>query len=335
MQKIPRDPFAAQMADFSKFPPVDDAARSAARIAKAIQWMKREIPNTSAEEIDSISQVFLDACKTTTAALWLHHSKVATLMKNPAFAEFMQDHGAKSKYFVPWLTTVPSSLALEAAYGRGLNLYNEYCLFEQHDPFFLWTVRDDVFIYLRERSLKTAELVRGKDKVAFLGAGYLPELRYMGLEHDDLPKEIIACDSDQTIKTDILYKDLGEKLTYVSMDLMQFLSLITDNHGIIAMNGVLSYHTDWIDLILDSVIPALKVGGTFTCDLQLRNPNLLRNALMFGWQTNPQMTLMENADAATSFMEQACHGRPVHLDCHIDSRNSTAVGVIFNVHRVG
>lgn len=250
---------------------------------------------------------------------------------NKGLYQFFLDYGMYSDFFIPWLMKIPNAISLEVAFGYGYNIDGEWCHILFNDAFYWWIIREGMFIYLRERAVNTAKLIQDRENVLILGAGYLPELRYVGYEPAIAgggTQKIVAVDSDASIPGSKLLSESLAKVPNVSVDyrtgnLINALKDGTELHDAVIMNGVMSYCYDKMLDILWLAIGRLKYGGTFMFDLQLKEWNIVRDALVFDWKTDPPMKLIENEQEVINQVNMRCRNLPVQVGSFVDSNHQS------------
>lgn len=221
--------------------------------------------------------------------------------QNAGLAQFTLDyHGAKSKYFFPWLKAVYTSPseALEMSYGAGRDLSGEWVKrTDTDDPIEGFVCDDPTFVYNRERQMYVADLVTtlqkkatvtSPSKIVDLGAGRLAWARWHGFKFDPSRQKVIACDKDKTIRPETLFQfplnELG--INYKICDMTAALA-DKDCAGadLIMLGGVASYVP--MEVFTGKIVPAawqlLRDGGAFFFDLQADCPYLRRSMSIFDW----------------------------------------------------
>ncbi len=324
-----RDPFMEDMQSNS-FPPSDKKIHGDKYTNLTLQHMQGRVEGPSNEKIYNLTKMIGD----------LHPEiESETIVKiqekvraNLGLFQFFLDYGMFSDFFIPWLLQIPHATSLEVAFGYGKDISGEWRKIPKDDPFYWWVVREGMFIYLRERAVNAAKLIDDKKGVLFLGAGYLPELRYVGYE-PKFAQRIVAVDSDASIPGSELFKSLGnidEKihLDYHTGSLLDTLRDSDELFDAVIMNGVMSYCYDKMLDIIWLAISRLRPSGTFMFDLQLREWNIVRDALVFDWKTDPPMYLVEDEKKVISAVESRCRNLPVQVSHRIDSNHQSVAFTI-------
>ncbi|MBR3257202.1 class I SAM-dependent methyltransferase [Candidatus Saccharibacteria bacterium] len=337
------DCFEKEMADLYRFPPITREEHgenyirialegqkkgpvSEARIQKIFEAFKRE------QREKGFSDVEIVECFT---------KIIPRLRTNHGLAQFMEDYGVKSAYFIPWLLEVPSARCLEGAFGWGYDIAGNWKKIEPEDPFFRWTVQEPMFKYLRERAGRTADLVKGKNRVLVLGAGYLPEFRKACYEPRVDKQEVLAFDIDPNVNTHAIELELKKisniSISYRSLSIQSFFKM-KDNYGhfdAIIMNGIQSYYLDKLEENIVNCFHLLNPNGVFVFDLQLMHWNLARDAIVFDFKTTPQMQLIESKERATEKVRNIIRRYipTASLVVTPDSTNNPPTGVMFAVNK--
>lgn len=241
------------------------------------------------------------------------------LVANEGLARFILDYkGAESKYFFPWLLTIPKSpsTALEMSYGSGYDLKGRWVEdVESYDPIYKFVMNDPTFVYNRERQLFVADLASSVQditigsqeisKIVDFGAGRLAWTRKHGFEFRPSKQVIYAFDKDPTIKPHVLFDSSLQSLNlhYENGDLVsQLKNPNCEDSNLIILGGVASYLS--MDVLINYVITPihglLKPNGVFFFDLQLDCPYLRRSMALWGW---PTLQLFDSPGAAITEME--------------------------------
>ena len=343
------DPFEKEMKNLLEYPPMDKATYGDGLVAASVELTPEKL-----EELHSIQlrHAGLPAGDSDSAlrarerfrTIW--HDFSIAMLGNPRLTSFEENYGARSKYFVPWQRTIPRAVALEGAFGWVYDFAGHWSKVESDDPFFWWIIREPMFVYLRERAMKTAEALASAKDVLFLGAGHLPELRHVGLKRPTL--FVTACDNDSATLGELMSNSyVGDNvcthnISYHHLDISRMLDYaerLRRSYDVIVMNGVAAYyyHRDgdkvvgFLPHIVERAVSLLRPGGKFIFDFQLNHWNLLRDYLVFNWKSDPPMALLKDEDevyAATSALIRAL---PVTPDYFIDSRNEDPTGVMVHL----
>ena len=224
---------------------------------------------------------------------------------NAGLAEFTLDNdGAKSKYFFPWLINIFRSpaTALEMSYGAGPSLdgdWNDDILgSDPEDPLVPFILDDPAFVYNRERQLYVADLASEFQenawstntcaKIVDFGAGRLAWVRHHGFEIGSGFEYIYAFDKDPYIDPSALFDEDLETLgiRYKHGDLVaQFTNHECRDADLVILGGVASYIQP--DVFADKVIPAiytlLNPQGAFFFDLQTETPCYRHSMDILDW----------------------------------------------------
>jgi len=327
-----RDPFAADMAS-EKFPPSDKEIHGTKYTSLTLLHKQGKVSGPSKEELDNLTQHITEL-----------HPEISSEMletvrnkakNNRGLYQFFLDYGMYSDFFIPWLLQIPRAISLEVAFGYGYDIKGEWRKIPEDDAFYWWVIREGMFIYLRERAVNTAQIIEDKEKILILGAGYLPELRYVGYEpRTDNLQQIVAVDSDKSIPSSPLFKSQLSLediyLQYLTGDLLPLLKDGNKLFDAVIMNGVMSYCYDKMLEIIWLAVDKLKSNGTFMFDLQLKEWNIVRDALVFDWKTDPPMKLIDDVEKTIDIVSMRCRNLPVHVSHSIDSNHQS---VTFRITR--
>ena len=221
---------------------------------------------------------------------------LAEKLKNPGFARFVCDHVKDSELFINWLLKINRAVASEAAFGQFVNFDAEIEEIRSDDPFYSFVIRDPMLRYIRERTLENARLMSGREHVAILNYGLLPELLHVkGYEprSEDLrPQHIAAFDdspSAMIYSTRVRFSVAGKYMNDVHLE--------CDDHNI---NDVLRdvRHRNEYDAVFINDFPLgadrtfgyrlecaygmLAPGGTLSFDVKLPHWIWERNHKLFG-----------------------------------------------------
>ncbi len=318
-----RDPFLADM-NSNSFPPSDKEKHGTKYTMLTLQHKQGKMDGPSEQELYNLTKLISELHpEIQSKTLVKIQEKVRT---NLGLYQFFLDYGMYSDFFIPWLLQIPKALALEVGFGYGYDITGKWRKIPKEDAFYWWVVREGMFIYLRERAVRAASLIEGKKDILFLGAGYLPELRYVGYQAKNLQR-IVAVDSDADIPKSELFKSLdGLKNIRLEYHTGNLISTLKDNielFDVIVMNGVMSYCYDKILDIIWLAIAKIKPGGTFLFDLQLKEWNIVRDALVFDWKTDPPMTLIDDTEKVINMVESRCRNLPVQVSHSVDSNHQS------------
>ncbi|MBQ6510889.1 hypothetical protein IJI94_02875 [Candidatus Saccharibacteria bacterium] len=321
-----RDPFLEDM-ESDVFPPSDKEIHGTKYTSLTLLHKQGKVEGPSEQEMNALAGLIVD----------LHPDiKPETLTKikkkiksNKGLYQFFLDYGVYSDFFIPWLLQIPTAMSLEVAFGYGYDISGKWRKIPKDDAFYWWVIREGMFIYLRERAVNTARLIQDKDNVLILGAGYLPELRYVDYEPTTKNLQtIVAVDSNADIPKSKLFEKVSSiediYLDYRTGNLMEILQKSRDGlFDAIVMNGVMSYCYDHMLDIIWMAIDKLKPSGVFMFDLQLKEWNIVRDALVFDWKTNPPMKLIDDVKKTIEIVLMRCRNLPVQVSHSIDSNHQS------------
>lgn len=303
--------------------------------------------DTPPSVIEELGEVFEQTCRRMEVdpekkkQIW---DKVSQLLQNPSMAKFCEDTKAmESEFFPMWLCTVPRAVALEVAYGYSTDLNGKHRPIPDSDPLAVW-VDEPVFKYLRYRDSIAAKLLHGKE-LLFLGAGWLPELRFSGFLKTRFSAEqkFYCCDQDPEINLKALLEpEILESFDYrlETMDKMlaEMQAMVTGRgygFNTVVAKGVLSYQLEALPKVVQAVMDLLEPNGVFIFDLQLKHWTLVRNALLFNWSAGGKFKLLETVIEAINVVQESCLGTN-HFEKIViqpDEVNDEPVGVVFTVRK--
>ena len=216
-----------------------------------------------------------------------------------------------SDFFVPWIASlVPRSIALEVCYGYGVDFKGEYREIPQTDPFFYFCHKNDLFVAIVERGLKTVEWLDElkPEKMLFLGAGMAPELRHLGLKLDKGQKAILI-DHDTTINPEFLFKDISfrDQIEYQLNDIaLVVANPETRGFGAVTAMGLIPYvwgqsETSFSKLLVAIFKNTLEVGGSLIFELYPEHWEWYRNRDIKGFYM--PLKLFPTIDTATELLK--------------------------------
>lgn len=327
-----RDPFYKDMQDVEKYPRMNTFEYAQKYINLTMAQKKGLVDGPTAMQADELCEVVRDYHPTVDGAVMHKHLEFVRqrVRKNLGLFHFFYDYGAKSEFFIPWLESVPSALALVVAFGQGYDMHGRFRDIPKTDPFYQWVIGEGMFVYLRTRAVKTAKLIKGKQSVLFLGAGYLNELRYVGYKP---PKNqhIVAYDLDSRIPSSALIKGLNGTIDYRTARLTEAFST-GEKYDAIIINGVMSYCYDNMAQIIHAAIGMLNVDGTLMFDLQLAQLEIIRDAVVFDWKTDPPMRLVEETEIEPTIklVDEICRNFPIAVSHNIDDCKQS---LMFKIHK--
>ncbi len=324
------DPFKSDM-ESKRFPPSDKELHGTKYTQLVMLHKKGKLDGPSEKDIYNLTSMIQGLHpKIDTGTLAKIREKVKA---NLGLYQFFLDYGMYSDFFIPWLFQIPTAMSLEVAFGYGYDIAGNWRKIPKDDKFYWWVIREGMFIYLRERAVNAAELIQDKKNVLILGAGFMPELRYVGYK-PEVKQRIVAVDSDASIPNSKLFQKVLEledvSVEYHTGNLISELADSAELFDAIVMNGVMSYCYDKMLDIIWLALAKLAPGGTFLFDLQLKEWNIVRDALVFDWKTDPPMYLVEDIDKVIERVEHRCRNLPVQVSHSIDSNHQS---VTFRVIR--
>lgn len=293
---------------------------------KYVEICNRQVGPTDPDLVRQIREKFMAystiSGATVERANYLWGFMEPKLAKNEGLARFTLDNrGAESFYFFPWLVNVmrSPSAALEMAYGAGEDLNGNwtYGIENLNDPIRTFIENDPTFVYNRERELFMAELVERVRHWAFahdtlakvvdFGAGRLAWTRWHGMSPEETSSgvEIYAFDRDPSIKLEDLYEFSLEELGihFKHGDLFaQLKNPDCREADLISLLGLVSYIPR--DAFATQVLPAihglLKPNRDFFFDLQLDCPYYQRSMKLWDW---PEIDLQKDVGSAITMLE--------------------------------
>lgn len=315
-------------------------------IEKTEGWLNKfSNIDTSGELRGVLADKFHETCKRAGLTysdfekLWARTSELA---KNPAMAEFLLDSRAcDSDFFVPWQNAVPRAVILEAAYGYGYDLKGTYRHIPETDPFQVWVEHDAGFKFARwrDRYYANALIDNHCRNILFLGAGWLPELRYTDFFDRgwDRDSRITCCDLDATIDKNFIFPpEVAKQVDYHHVGLVEMLMDVRAKgakyDGVFA-KGVMSYCMDNLSTTIGVVLELLEPGKRFVFDLQTPHWSMLRNGYVFGWGSDGAIRLLPT-DQIVSIVNEACSGVPhASISYDEDPTDREPVGVVVTITR--
>lgn len=328
------DPYSAEMQDTEKYPILDAKEQGQHYIAPAVAWRKGELPDVPEASREQAVEVLRSSNESipiedfdrVSAWLWPR-------LANPGLWQFMMDQGAHSRFFASWLMDIPGRRSMDPAWGYGYDMAGRRWKIPRDDPFYAWVIRSPAFVSFRDRSLFAANVLLSAGDAAILGCGDAPELTRTGYQFHPQDQQIYMCDIDPEVDPTAELPGAPESLGvhYQQLDYHTFLRERHEQFECIVMNGLMSYLGPILPVV-NEVLPAMKSGGKFVFDLQLKHWELVRAVAVFGWPAGGdknQLELIDGVDVAVQKVEQACRNLPVGVSSHPDMRNAEPTGVIF------
>lgn len=303
------------------------------------------------ELIDEVKTRFYDSHtnnnKTRLDAIWAFASKA--LSNNEALVKFVLDNGgAESDFFFPWMITVASSPseALELSYNAGRNIDGDWITkIPEEDNISFFVKNLPTLAYNRERQIRVADLVMTDrdmmavdetSKVMDLGAGRMAWARHHGFIFNPKIQQFYACDIDTTIQPKDLFpktklKDI--ELVYERKDVMEELkNPSVKDPSLVILQGVASYYpmNVFTETVVKPVYSLLRTGGGFFFDLQLNHISYEWSVKVFGW---PEMKLPNKASDAIDMIEAMRKklwkdGMRFSAEYALDTYNESALSVM-------
>lgn len=240
----------------------------------------------------------------------------ALIRKNPGLAKFMREYGVHSRFFLQFLYHVPQASSLGAAFGEGHDMSGKYTQIPQSDLMYRFSVQDEMFVWLRQRTRLVQAQMQTAKSVLFIGAGSLPELRRYDYPLGKLKQRIVGYDSNLQLRdhlAEVFAKSLEEYGIEYHFESFETAFADKANWGqydLVVANGVLSYYTRHKQLI--AMLKNMKLmlsrseNSLMMFDLQLMRMELIRDAVVLNWRTKPQIKPEKSLQAAMRKVRRAC-----------------------------
>lgn len=240
----------------------------------------------------------------------------ALIRKNPGLAKFMREYGVHSRFFLQFLYHVPQASSLGAAFGEGHDMSGKYTQIPQSDLMYRFSVQDEMFVWLRQRTRLVQEQMQDAQSILFIGAGSLPELRRYDYPLEKLEQRVVGYDSNLQLRSHLAevfdkpVEDYGIEYHFESFE-----AAFTDKgnwsqYDLVVANGVLSYYTKHKQLVkmLNNMKLMLSQNdkSLIMFDLQLMRMELIRDAVVLNWRTKPQIKPEKTLQNAIRKVCKAC-----------------------------
>lgn len=240
----------------------------------------------------------VDFCKDKTVldSVWPELSE--RIKNNPGLADFMMENGKNSRFFVPFILSVPNAITLEAADFRGYDLAGNFCEIPASDTMAQFCEKDKMFQWLRLRENTVIPELKKAKTVFFAGGGLLRELRSNDYPLGELDQEIKAFDIDASLQQYlkvVFPKGLeAYKIDYNFSDLRNAYAPLRNYANITIAHGILSYRKNDRELRehIHGLMSVTKPEGALYFDLQcldLSDGTLLFDKEVLGWKTEVAM----------------------------------------------
>lgn len=271
---------------------------------------------------------------------------------NAGLAAFiLENGGAESEFFFPWLRSIfrSQSLAQEISYGAGYNIAGEWINeIPETDPISRFYIDDPIFRYNRERQLYVANLATTLQdhsyecpehisKIVDFGSGRLTWTRRHDFSFDPEIQEIMAFDKDPSININEVFgpdadlEHMGLKFKHGNLE-VQINNPISMDADLIILSGIRPYYRG--DVFLNAVLmPAyhlLNPGGILFYDIYIDSPSYLVATKLFDW---PKIHTSEDLITAIKEAEDTRmtlwnEGLKFSADYVPDSYNETPVSLM-------
>ena len=317
--------------------------------------MKAEKKETDAEIMEELKGDFYEMCKAEGVSeggiekFWGEFEP--ELKKRPYLAKFTVDaEGCKSPFFPMWVMDVihqRMSRSMYPAYYKGYDIKDELSEIRESDPFYVWSDKDPVFVYVRGRDKIANRLMQepGVERILNPGAGNCPEIFELDYDKELLKKQDIRC--CDIAKTGVKEKVEGMReempnFSYEYMDLTEFIQKeATFQPNLIVMKGTLSYQMEALPKVIGIAAKLLAPGGKLFFDLQLSHYALLRNLETFTWGEGT-FGLLPSPEAAVELVKKVVTEGQLPFEIEgedwyesFTDEDGEAVGIAFTLKKVG
>lgn len=262
--------------------------------------------------IDDAEQLKLD--KLGLDAIW---PKMRVLIrKNPGLAKFMREYGVHSRFFLQFLYHVPQASSLGAAFGEGHDMSGKYTQIPRSDLMYRFSAQDEMFVWLRRRTKLVQTQMQNAKSILFIGAGSLPEVRRYEYPLGRIKQQIVGYDNNLELRdhlAEVFAKPIEEYGIDYHFESFEAAFANKNNwrqYDLVVANGVLSYYTKHKQLV--SMLKNMKLmlsqdnGSKIMFDLQLMRMELIRDAVVLGWKTKPQIKPEKSLEVAMQKVRKAC-----------------------------
>lgn len=225
--------------------------------------------------------------------LWVREK----LRHNAGMTRMMLDHGCKSRYLYKVIQQGAQAILLEVFHGRFLSVAGELEYYPYADPLARYTVNESIAVNIQERTQYAQRALKSLapgGKVLMCAAGLCPEVRLYDYPVQELNHEILAVDVDErNLKNLDLVFDRPLKEYGVEYKLADLWDVCADPHNAeqfdcVLVQGFFSYcrRSNQTEVLLETVLRPLKVGGKLVFDIQLMRKDLVRCATSLGWESD-------------------------------------------------
>lgn len=216
--------------------------------------------------------------------------KIDASLNNPGLAKIIiasmrtSQNFIKSAFITPWIARGLGITTWEFAFGYGYDFSGEWREFPENDPAHRVALSDPEFCWTRERAIIARKEIAGKERVLFLYAGCLPELRHV--RYYSMPQEVWACDNEGGVNTkEIFGWSLSDhNVHYEVSGALDFINSMASRGYVfdnIVMNGATISHFDEFEKIFLESSKILKPGGKILFDVQFLHWDLMRAWFVF------------------------------------------------------
>ena len=165
-----RLPFDMDMYDYIAYPPAREHLISRPYLNLVENYDPNGFDHTPDAEVEEIM---------TRVHAPIDDTVLRNRLKNPGFAKFFREQVKDSELFANWILKINRAIMTEAAFGYFIDFETEMREIKRSDPFFCFVITDPMCRYLRERAYENARLLVGRTYAVIVGAGTLPEIRYI------------------------------------------------------------------------------------------------------------------------------------------------------------
>lgn len=331
------DPFAEDMSKYVRYPKLTNNLIINNCIELSKKWSKGEIRSASEEEKQKAYNAYKKQAAGISQAkfdkLW---AQVKPRLDNIGLIRL--GRYIVSKYIISWLLEAPSCSTWELAFGYGYDYEWNWKKVEKDDPIYWFIVRDPQFNWIRQRTILSRKEISNKNRVLFLSAGCLPELRH--IEGMNLPSEIWACDDARNIDPDDIFgwSATENKITYEKADILDYLdkmAIANRKFDTIVMDGGSFQNYGEIDKIITSAVAILESGGKFIFDVQpLQWDHELLNYVLGVYYVD-ETVVPKDIQTAIKTIKDICDNiGGVRTKYTFDKRNDKPAGIMFYIEKI-
>lgn len=330
------DPFAEDMSKYVKYPKLSNNPVVKNYVELSKKWSKGEIPSATEEEKQKVYNAYKKQATGISQAkfdkIWV---QIKPRLDNVGLVKI--GRYIVSKYIIAWILEAPSSTSWELAFGYGYDYAWNWKKIEKDDPIYWLVVRDPQFNWIRQRTIMARKEISNKNKVLFLNAGCLPELRH--IEDMGVPSEMWACDEERTIDPNEIFgwSTKEHNVTYEKADILEYLDKMAiegRKFDTIVMDGGSFQNFKEIDKIITSSVTLLEDGGKFIFDiLPLQWDHEIMNYVLGVYYTD-ETTTPKDIPTAINAITKICDTiGGIRVKYTIDQRNDTPAGIMFYIEK--